>query len=129
MPRTAAAILGLTFVAFSIGFNTVQYPVVWEMVGPVPANESAQAAVVSPSEEPESLAPAVPPQPAPEPEARMPLVPVTPAISPTASEKGTELAAGVRRLPPVDRARSDRANRGAAATFNGSIPVYPTTGL
>ena len=39
MPRSAAAILGLTLVAFSIGFNTVRYPMVWEMIGPARASE------------------------------------------------------------------------------------------
>ncbi len=32
MPRTVAAMLGVALVAFSIGFNTVRYPIVWEMV-------------------------------------------------------------------------------------------------
>ena len=33
MPRIAAAVGVLVLIVFSIGFNTVQYPRVWEMVG------------------------------------------------------------------------------------------------
>ena len=54
---------GLVLVASSIGFNTVRYPVVWEMVGPARANESAQPAAASQPEKPESptTQPPVPP--------------------------------------------------------------------
>lgn len=34
MPRIAATVLSFVLIAFSIGFNMVRYPVVWEMVGP-----------------------------------------------------------------------------------------------
>ena len=57
MPRTAATILGLTLVAFSIGFNTVRYPVVWEMVNPARASELAQPAATSQTQESDSLTP------------------------------------------------------------------------
>ena len=165
MTRTAATMFGLTLVALSIGFNTVRYPVVWEMAGPAQANESAQAAAVSPPEKTESLAPAqsapspspagqaeVRPDPEPAdrfavdrsasaetnspgnadsaaiagsvdmPEAQRPLVPVMP-------HSGTELAGGVRRLPPVDRANSGRIDRSAGSIFTGPIPLYPKTGI
>ena len=41
MPRSAATIFGLALVAFSIGFNTVRYPIVWDMVGPASERERA----------------------------------------------------------------------------------------
>ena len=150
MSRTAAAILGLTLVALSIGFNTVRYPAVWDMSGPAQASESAPAVAASPSKTTEGPAPALPPPSAASPslaadhsapaespsnadstahagsfgapEARRPLVPVS-ALG------GTELAAGVRRLPPVDRAYSDRTDRSPGNIFGGPIPVYPRTGI
>jgi hypothetical protein len=62
-------------------------------------------------------------------ETSKPLVPVMPASSSASSGSGVELSPGVRRLPAVERANSDRASRSAAGAFNGSIPVYPTTGM
>jgi hypothetical protein len=38
MPKTAATITGLMLAACSIGFNTVRYPIVSEMVGPLLAS-------------------------------------------------------------------------------------------
>jgi hypothetical protein len=162
MSRTAATMLGFVLVALSIGFNTMRYPAVWEMAGPAQANESVQAAAVSPPEKTESLAPASSPsltgqaesRPNPEPAERIaadrstsaetnppgnaasavdagspsgtepqrPLVPVT-------RQSGTELAGGVRRLPPVDRVNSVRMDRGAGSVFSGPIPAYPSTGM
>ena len=197
MPRTAVVILGFALVALSIGFNAVQYPVVWEMTAPILANEAAQPAVKSSPEKPESLASAQSPQPsspspvaasrsdvdtsradvdkklphdsprpqagegpgvrapgmetasnsqaaqtnspdptdsatdmatAAGPETRKPLVPVTPVRLPAVSDRGLALAAGVRRLPPVDSVNSGRATRAAPAAFHGTLPAYPTTG-
>ena len=34
MPKILPAFVALAVIAFSIGFNTVRYPIVWEMVGP-----------------------------------------------------------------------------------------------
>jgi hypothetical protein len=170
MSRTAASTLGLILVALSIGFNTMRYPVVWEMAGPAQANEPAQTAAASPSEKADDVAQVRPPQPASQtepspagqaeskpnsdlvdrmaadrsasgetnapsnaerdanagsfdkPETQRPLVPVT-------SLGGTELAAGVRRLPPVDRVNSGRMGRSAGSISGGSFPVYPSTGI
>jgi hypothetical protein len=165
MSRTAAAILGLTLVALSIGFNTVRYPAVWDMSGPAQASESAPAVAASPSERTEGPTPALP-QPAASPppaaqaeanpspqdrfaadrsapaetaspgnadsaafagsidasETRRPLVPVM-------SPRGNELASSVRRLPPVDRAYSNRTDRSPGNIFAGPTPVYPKTGI
>lgn len=149
MSRTAAATLGLTLIALSIGFNTVRYPAVWDMSGPAPASESAPAVAASPSKITEGPTPTLP-QPAAfppladdrsapaesasnvdstahagsvdAPETRPPLVPVV-------SPRGNELAAGVRRLPPVDRAYSDRTDRSPGNIFSAPIPVYPRTGI
>ncbi len=34
MPKTLPALVAVAIIAFSIGFNTARYPIVWEMVGP-----------------------------------------------------------------------------------------------
>jgi hypothetical protein len=66
MPRSAATLLGLMLVACSIGFNTVRYPVVWEMVSPVQANQPLQPAAAPQPEKPEGPTAAQPePPPAP----------------------------------------------------------------
>jgi hypothetical protein len=161
----------LMLVAFSIGFNTVRYPVVWEMVNPARASESVQPAAASQPEKPESPTPAPPPsnpakpiavQPAPEAtdktvignaqsaesnsasgdaataseeaaaaerEVRKPLVPVTPVSAPNALRNEAAGGAGIRRLPPVARANANPVNRDPTRPFDGSIPVYPTTGI
>ena len=33
MPKTLPALVAVAVIAFSIGFNTARYPIVWEMVG------------------------------------------------------------------------------------------------
>jgi cytoskeletal protein RodZ len=61
----------------------------------------------------------------PEPEAKKSLVPVAPVGLSNAT--GNELAggAGIRRLPPVD----PRVVAPTGQLSNGTIPVYPTTGI
>lgn len=173
--------LGLVLVAFSIGFNTDRYPVVWEMVNPTRANETAQPATVTRPAEPECPAPAPPAPAAPPPEpakpievtptpevkaapdvtdkivdgnvqpgeggasdsdaaakteeaveaelaARKPLVPVTVVNSPSVAGNVAVGGAGISRLPPVDRNDPNLASRNAQLS-NGSIPIYPTTGI
>ncbi len=56
MLRTAATLLGFAVVAFSIGFNTIRYPLVWEMTGPAQTKEAAQPVAVSPPARSEDLA-------------------------------------------------------------------------
>lgn len=171
MPRTAATILGLLLVALSIGFNTVRYPEVWEMVNPIRASETPPSAAASMPEKPSSAPPQLAvPSPPPKPievkppkpievkptpavaekaaveqpgveqkkaagnepaadqEVRKPLVPVTtvPAGSP---DSGVADGAGIRRLPPVDPNNANLANRDPLQSANGSIPIYPTTGI
>ncbi len=60
MPRSAAAMLGIALVAFSIGFNTVRYPVVWEMVAPTGTSEGSDPTNMSPSSPAVAETPAVP---------------------------------------------------------------------
>jgi hypothetical protein len=59
-------------------------------------------------------------------ETRRPLVPVVRANSSVAPQAPAEIAAGVSRLPAVDRAGFDRAGGGALA---GPNPAYPSTGI
>ena len=152
MPRPAAIILGLALVAFSIGFNTVQYPMVWEMVGPVQATESAQPETTPPQEKSENQPAARPAEPieimpAPEVgnqvvigdelpvdakptsadrESRKPLVPVTLIRMSNASGNAVVGSEGIRRLPPVD---ANVAAPHVGQFVDGTIPIYPTTGI
>ena len=77
MPRSAATIFGLALAACSIGFNTVRYPMVWEMIGPARVGERALSSVPSPPAEPASHPPTPPPRAAP---------PSRPAPSPRKAE-------------------------------------------
>jgi hypothetical protein len=159
MPRSAATMLGLMLVALSIGFNTVRYPVVWEMVGPVRASDSVQSVAASPQDAPDHPSqPADPIEVKPTPEvadkvalgdspsvqgsrassdvavasegnAQKPLVPVTPMISANASGFGAAGGAGICRLPPVVQADVSAAGRVPSQSVGRSIPVYPTTGI
>ena len=66
-------------------------------------------------------------EPAAAPEARKPLVPITPVRLPPVSDQAAALAAGVRRLPPVDTVNSGRTAQNVLATFRGTLPAYPKT--
>lgn len=156
MPRPAAIILGSVLVAFSIGFNMVRYPMVWEMVGPVQASESAQPEVVQEQEQSENQPSAEPYEPSPPParpiepinvepapevgnqviaddgasvaelEQRKPLVPVTPIGLSSAVGTAAMVVEGIRRLPPVGASVAAPSNGQFA---DGAIPIYPTTGI
>lgn len=73
MPRSVAILLGLVLAAVSIGFNTVQYPVVWEMACPVRASEPAPPVATTPPSKPDS-----PPSPPAQPPVKPPEKPATP---------------------------------------------------
>ncbi len=49
MPKTAATMSGLVLAACSIGFNTIRYPIVSEMVGPALASAPSCGAGVPPA--------------------------------------------------------------------------------
>jgi hypothetical protein len=111
MPRSAATMLGLMLVAISIGFNTVRYPVVWEMVGPVRASESVQSAVASPSEKPDS-----PPQPS------QPADPIEGKPTPEVADK---VVAGDSLSVEGSPASGDRAVASEAEARKPLVPVTP----
>jgi hypothetical protein len=94
MPKTAATMTGLLLAACSIGFNTIRYPIVSEMVGP--------ALAYAPSGEPLPPAPAAPPM---QPE------PPSPASAPSNSAAGNPPAAQaeVQPVPDVAGAIADAA--------------------
>jgi hypothetical protein len=158
MPRPAAVLLGLTLAAFSIGFNTARYPLVWEMVGPAKASESTQSAMISQAEKPEDL-----PQPTTRAEPMevkpMPVVAqqvVAPEkAEPVPAKPSDVIAASDRQemdlsLEPVSTAQTSKATTQADGGVGirrlptvetsgmapisgeivyGTIPVYPTTGI
>ena len=188
MPRSAATIFGLALAAISIGFNTVRYPLVWEMIGPARAGEKAVLSSASSAPaEPASHSPtpppraAPPPRPAPPPRKAEPIaVKPAPVVAQksvakkpqpaAASPKNGEAAAGqkpaankqvaavppkpqkqlvpvtqvslsnapadaatvdtvIRRLPPVEPTDANAPSRSIPPTPDGSIPIYPTTGI
>jgi hypothetical protein len=158
MPRPVAILLGLMLAALSIGFNTVRYPMIWEMVGPVKATEPTQPKAMPQAEKPEnpqSLSQQAEPikvKPMPEVgnqvvanhavlatekpastvkatnpwDTQRPLVPVL-AVG-LSNATGIKSAGGevIRRLPPV---AAGVVNPSSKQIPNGSIPIYPTTGI
>lgn len=141
MPRSAATILGLALVAFSIGFNTVRYPVVWEMVSPARASEKVKPSAPSPPEEPASRPPAPPQRPAPPPRKAEPIA-VKPAPKPPAAKPAPKVAAAkpapkVAKKSRADDSRStssgpasDRAaanDKAAPAEVKPQKPLVPVT--
>jgi hypothetical protein len=87
MPRPATVLLGLILVACSIGFNTMRYPVVWEMVGPAQTHPSAQSAAATQSEKAEPSVPSQQAEPPPAP-------PAKPIEAPTATASTDGVGAG-----------------------------------
>jgi hypothetical protein len=115
MPRSAATVFGLVLVAFSIGFNTARYPVVWEMVKPARASESAQAAIASQAEQPE---PPPPPQP-------VPSLPAKPIDVKPASDSASKVVADTAAPADAAPARPVEAATGQSETRKALVPVTP----
>ena len=117
MPRSAATILAFLLVAGSIGFNTVRYPVVWEMVGPARAGESVQPAVAS---QPEKAEP--PPQ--------QPALPPSPAAKPIEVEPAAEMTGKIMEDHTVSgEAKSARDDDAAAADSQTQKPLVPVAAV
>ncbi len=97
MLRPAAVLLGVTLIAVSIGFNTMRYPVVWEMVGP------KQTAVDTP--------PAA--EPAPRPEEPKPPETVSEPTVPREEPKALELTS--KPAEPIEVAPAPEVGKQVAA--------------
>ena len=69
MPRTLTTVFGFALVAFSIGFNTARYPVVWQMVAstvePTSLDEPSQPLTTASPSRIENTPPVDPPTPVP----------------------------------------------------------------
>ena len=132
MPRFAATIMGLVLVAFSIGFNTVRYPVVWEMVNPARASESAQPATVTQPVEPESLAPTPPAPASPPSEPAKPIeVTPTPEVK-AASEITDKIVNGNAQLGEGGTSDGDAAaksDEAVEAELAARKPLVPVTAV
>ncbi len=121
MPRSAAAILGLALVALSIGFNTVRYPMVWDMVGPARATEKEVSSSPRPKE-PASHSPAPPSRKAPPPRTAEPIA-VKPA--PVAAKKSVEKPRPSAAKPDGGTAAQDK--KPAAAEPKPEKQLVPVT--
>jgi hypothetical protein len=122
MPRSAATILGLVLVADSIGLNTVRYPVVWEMVNPMRASETARPATTAPAEKPDGPAPAP---------VAMPLPPVKPIEVKPVAEVTDKIAVdsivSTDAKPAGNRDVADDSAPMAAAEPDTQKPLVPVT--
>ena len=119
MPRSAATILGLVLVASSIGFNSVRYPVVWEMIGPARANESTQPAAASQAEKPDS--------PTTQPPAPPPGQPAKPIEMKPASEAAEQRAVQNGVAAKVVLAGGNDAAAAEPGVRKPLIPVTPVS--
>jgi hypothetical protein len=117
MPRSVAMMLGLMLAAFSIGYNTVHYPVVWEMVGPGQTRPTEQPAVASQSEKDEPLAPTAHPEPAP----AHPATPIAVQPAPVATDKV------VADKPAPVETKPANGNNPPAAAIDARKPLVPIT--
>ena len=118
MPRTAATILGFVLVALSIGFNTVRYPEVWEMVNPNRASEVPPSAAAPPPEKPASAPPQLAvPSPPPKPIEVKPPKPIEVKPTPAVAEKAAV------ELPGVEQKKA--AGNEFAADQEGRKPLVP----
>jgi outer membrane biosynthesis protein TonB len=120
----------LALVAFSIGFNTARYPIVWEMVSPARASEKAQPSAPSPPEQPASRPPAPPQRPAP-PRKAEPIA-VKPAPKPPAPKVAKKSVADDSRPtsagPASGRAAAnDKATPAEAKPQKRLVPVTQVT--
>jgi hypothetical protein len=113
MPRSAATILQLALVAFSIGFNTVRYPVVWEMLSAAGSGASGQPTAAQQQQQQEP--------PASVQEASPPARPIeAPPAAQVADRRGAE------QSPPA-AAACPNANQRAADQPDAGRPLVPVT--
>jgi hypothetical protein len=117
MPRSAATIFGIALAAFSIGFNTARYPVVWEMVGPATADATpASLATVSQMARPEA------PEPPPSPTYAAASEPAKPIdVKPAAETAGK----GAGDLVAAAKPDASAAANADASAIRSLIPVRP----
>jgi hypothetical protein len=97
MPRTLPALGAVAVIAFSIGFNTVQFPVVWDMVGPTgesaeQSNADRQAADAQPDPASQPAQPAEPVPSAPSANAALTLPAYEPVALPASPENAMPAA-------------------------------------
>ena len=153
MPKTLPALVVVAVIAFSIGFNTARYPIVWEMVGasahlpeesggseaataPQPAKaDEVIASIPSDNPDPHTVfsdqAAAVKPEPVGV-ESYPPIMQLVPVPSSLFNGNGLqdgEQYSGVRRLPPVYEAAPIPAGRYAAEYPQSPVTIYPSTGI
>jgi hypothetical protein len=126
MPRIAAALAVAATLAFCIGFNTIRYPAVWEMIAPsdhaVPSAEAA-VATAKPSAAAESTAATIPgawPVDRPLALPSSPPVPPLPAM-PSSWAEGAGMP---RPTPPIEMTPSARVGSAqASAALPAAGPV------
>jgi hypothetical protein len=128
MPRFAATILGLVLVAFSIGFNTVRYPVVWEMVNPAQANAAVPTTTVTQPAEPESPAPPAPVTPPPEPAKPIEVTP-TPEVkaTPDVTDKTVNGTVQASEGGTSDTDAAAKSEEAVEADLAARKPLVPVT--
>jgi len=98
MPRTAATILGFLLVALSIGFNTVRYPEVWEMVNPNRVSGAPPETAAPVPEKPASAPPQLAvPSPPPKPIEVKPPKPIEVTPTPAVAEQAAVEQPGVEQ--------------------------------
>ncbi len=111
MPKTLPAIVAVAVIAFSIGFNTARYPIVWEMVG-------ASAHLPEESGGAESAAA---PQPAKADEVIASIPSDNPALSHWPKRKGTTAVFS-------DQAAAVKAEPAGAESSPAYVPLVPVPG-
>ncbi|MGA2058982.1 MAG: hypothetical protein ABSG67_00765 [Thermoguttaceae bacterium] len=111
MPKTLPAIVAVAVIAFSIGFNTARYPIVWEMVG-----ASARLA-----EESGGTEAAAAPQPAKTDELTASIPSDNPALTPSAETQGPAAI-----LP--DQAIAVKTEPAGAESSPAFVPLVPVPG-
>jgi outer membrane biosynthesis protein TonB len=131
MPNTATTLLASVLVAFSIGFNSVHYPVVWKMIGPAVASESVPPADQKPKETQE---PPLPEQPSPPPPP--PIRPIEIKPAPEVAEKvviDDALPVPAQPAGPVRQQRMENEERTAENKEEATVepetrkPLVPIT--
>jgi hypothetical protein len=148
MPSSAATFFGLVLIALSIGFNTMRWPIVGQMVGPAaeaaPLGETASSPATPPEQpaKPPAAEPASPAQPAPA-AAAAAVIPVPDVeraaaadLLPAQTEPPAEAASAPsanpppapttqeRRLVPVPRLRDSSASA-AGRPYDGTVRRLP----
>jgi hypothetical protein len=125
MPRTAATMFGLVLVAVSIGYNTMRWPIVWQMVGPAEERAPPHESASPPAAPPEQPARPLPDRPATAEPPASPTPPIPAKPVPDLQRAAGSAPTPIHAEPPVEAAAPAADENPPPAAIREEKPLVP----